>query len=186
MDIKYPDMGICGLSCQLCPMYHTDAKSRCDGCKSQSRMTLGCPFITCAIKKKEVEFCWECKESSNCEKWGKHREAGAKYDSFKCYQKLKEDIIYIQKNGFEEYKRLQDIREELLKDMLDNFNEGRSKSYYCVAATVMKIEEIKEALVGAKESSYGLDIKGKSKVLHSILGEIARQKGYYLGQRKKR
>lgn len=150
MDIKYPEMGICGLSCQLCPMYHTDAKSRCEGCKSKSRITLGCSFITCAMKNKEVEFCWECYESLNCEKWRKHREAGVKYDSFKCYQKLEEDIIFIQENGFGEYKRLQDIREEILNYMLDNFNEGRSKSYYCVAVTVMKIEEINEALVKAK------------------------------------
>lgn len=185
MHIKYPDMGICGLSCQLCPTYHTDAKSRCEGCKSQSRMTLGCPFITCAIKKREIEFCWECKESTDCEKWRKHQEAGSKYDSFKSYQKLEEDIIYIQENGFIKYKKLQDIREELLKDMLLNFNEGRSKSYYCVAATVMRSEEIKEALDRAKELSDGLDIKSKSKVLHSILDEIAQQNGYYLGLRKK-
>jgi hypothetical protein len=69
--------------------------------------------------------------------------------------------------------------------MLDNFNEGRSKSYYCVVATVMKIEEIKEALVKAKKSSYGLDIKSRSKVLRSILDDLAQQNGYYLGLRKK-
>ncbi|SFI42005.1 Protein of unknown function [Tindallia magadiensis] len=185
MKIKYPEMGICGLSCQLCPQYHTDAYSRCKGCKSESRMIVGCPFITCAIKKKEVEFCWECKENINCQKWRKHREKGAKYDTFKCYQKLEEDINFIQENGFEEYKRLQNIREEILKDMLDNFNEGRSKSYYCIAATVMKIEELKEALIRAKEKSYGLDIKSKSKVLHFILDEIAKQEKYYLVLRKK-
>lgn len=185
MKIRYPEMGICGLSCQLCPQYHTDANSRCGGCKCESRMALGCPFITCAIKKKEVEFCWECKESINCQKWKKHREAGAKYDSFKCYQKLEEDINFIQENGSEEYKRLQNIREEILKDMLDNFNEGRSKSYYCIAATIMKIEELKEALIRAKEKSYGLDIKSKSKVLHSILDDIAKKERYYLGLRKK-
>jgi hypothetical protein len=56
MAIKYPKMGICGLSCQLCPMYHTDANSRCEGCKSKSRMTLGCPFITCAINKRGLSF----------------------------------------------------------------------------------------------------------------------------------
>jgi hypothetical protein len=95
MEIKYPEMGICGLSCQLCPMYHTDGNSRCGGCKSKSRMTLGCSFITCAIRKKEIEFCWECMEGPDCEKWRKHREAGAEYDSFKCYQKLEEDIIFI-------------------------------------------------------------------------------------------
>ncbi|SET59467.1 Protein of unknown function [Natronincola peptidivorans] len=185
MKIRYPEMGICGLACQLCPQYHTDAKSRCGGCKSESRMALGCLFITCAIKKKKIEFCWECKESHDCEKWKKHREAGTKYDSFKCYQKLEEDIDFIQEKGFEEYKRLMDIREEILKDMLDNFNEGRSKSYYCIAATVMKIEELKEALRRAKEKSHGLDMKSKAKVLRSLLEEIAKQEGYSVKLRKK-
>jgi acyl-CoA reductase-like NAD-dependent aldehyde dehydrogenase len=69
--------------------------------------------------------------------------------------------------------------------MLDNFNEGRSKSYYCVVATVMKIEDIKEASEKAKKSSYGLDVKSRSKVLHSILDELAQQKRYYLGLRKR-
>lgn len=185
MNIRYPEMGICGLSCQLCPQYHTHSKSRCEGCKSKSRMTLGCPFITCAIKKKAVEFCWECEDSLNCEKWRKHRDAGKRFDSFKCYQKLEEDITFIQENGFEEYKKLQNIREAILKDMLNNYNEGRSKSYYCVAVTVLKIEELKQAVIRAEENSKGLDIKRKSKVLHSILDEIAKQEGYFLKLRKK-
>lgn len=69
--------------------------------------------------------------------------------------------------------------------MLSNFNEGRSKSYYCIAVTVMKIEELRQALIRAKENSHGFDIKSKSKVLHSILDEIARQEGCYLRLRKK-
>ncbi len=60
MEIKYPQVGICGLSCILCPMYQTDSKSKCEGCKSETRMIIGCPFITCAIKKRGIEFCWEC------------------------------------------------------------------------------------------------------------------------------
>lgn len=185
MEIRYPEMGICGLSCQLCPMYHTSSNSRCEGCKSEPRMTLGCPFITCAIKKKEIEFCWECNDSMNCEKWQKHREAGREFDSFKCYQKLEGDITFIEENGFEEYKKLQNIREEILMDMLGDFNEGRSKSYYCIAATVMKIDELKHALVIAKEISSGLDIKSKAKILHAILDEIAEREGYHLKLRKK-
>jgi hypothetical protein len=99
---------------------------------------------------------------------------------------LRKILILFKKNGFEEYKKLQNSREELLKEMLSNYNEGRSKSYYCIAATVIKIEELKQALSKAKEASYGLDLKNKSKVLHSILDEIAKQGGYYLGLRKKR
>ena len=129
-------------------------------------------------KEKRCRVCWECAESKDCQKWKAHQEAGAKYDSFKCYQKLSADIQFVRENGFEEYKRLQDIREEILKDMLANFNEGRSKSYYCIAATVLEIEELKKAINKANEKSKGLDLKSKSKVLHAMLDEIAKQKGY--------
>jgi len=184
MEIKYAEIGICGLSCRLCPMYNTEAESRCLGCKSSDRMKVGCPFITCAIKRKDIEFCWDCKENMTCEKWKNHREIGKKFDSFKSYQKLEEDISFIQKNGIIEFEKLQKIREHILMEMLKNFNEGRSKSYYCIVATVIEIEELKEALAQAKKESCGLDVKGKSKVLHSILDEIAEKKGYCLKLRK--
>lgn len=184
MHINYPEIGICGLSCRLCPMHNTETKSRCSGCKSPDRMAAGCPFITCAVKKKGIEFCWECEESSTCEKWKKHREAGKGHDSFKCYQTLEKDISFICTNGINEFEKIQKQREHLLKEMLKGFNEGRSKSYYCIAATVLELEELKEALNQANKESNGLDIKGKSKILHSILDDIALKKKYYLKLRK--
>jgi len=184
MKIKYPDIGICGLSCRLCPMYNTEAASKCLGCKSTTRMAVGCPFITCAVKKKGIEFCWDCEENKTCEKWKKHREAGKKSDSFKCYQKLEEDIRFIQKNGIREFEKTQKNREDLLKVMLKDYNEGRSKSYYCIAATVLDIEELKEVITIAKNRTTGLNIKEKSKVLHSILDDLAGKKRYWLKLRK--
>jgi len=68
--------------------------------------------------------------------------------------------------------------------MLQEFNEGRSKSYYCIAATVLEIEELEESLNKAKKDSTGLEIKEKSKILHLILDEIAERKNYYLKLRK--
>lgn len=106
MQFQHPELGICGLSCRLCPMYHTEGKSKCDGCKSEFRMGAGCPFITCAVKKKQLEFCWDCLEHKSCEKWNKHRELGKKYDSFKSYQKLEENIEFIKTNGVEEFEKL--------------------------------------------------------------------------------
>ena len=147
-------------------------------------MAVGCPFITCAVKKKGIEFCWDCEENKTCEKWKKHREAGKKSDSFKCYQKLEEDISFIQKNGIREFEKTQKNREQLLKEMLKDFNEGRSKSYYCIAATVLDIEELKEVLTQVKKKTDGLDIKEKSKVLHTILDDIAQTKNYCLKLRK--
>jgi hypothetical protein len=184
MSIKYPEIGICGLSCRLCPMYNTEAESKCLGCKSTTRMAVGCPFITCALKKKGIEFCWDCKENKACKKWKKHRKAGKKSDSFKCYQKLEEDIRFIQKNGIGEFEKTQKNRENLLKEMLKDYNEGRSKSYYCVAATVLEIEELREVLTRAKRESNRLDIRRRAKVLHSILDDIAVKKNYCLKLRK--
>jgi hypothetical protein len=184
MQIHYLEIGVCGLSCRLCPMYNTEAKSRCLGCKSSTRMAVGCPFITCALKRKGIEFCWECEESNTCEKWKKHREVGKKFDSFKCYQTLEEDISFIRKNGIDEFEKIQKQREYLLKEMLEDFNEGRSKSYYCIAATVLELEELKKALNQAKRESDGLNIKEKSKILHSILDSIALKNKHYLKLRK--
>jgi hypothetical protein len=184
MQFQHPELGICGLSCRLCPMYHTEGKSKCDGCKSEFRMGAGCPFITCAVKKKQLEFCWDCLEHKSCEKWNKHRELGKKYDSFKSYQKLEENIEFIKTNGVEEFEKLQKTREKLLKEMLQFFNEGRSKRYYCIAATVFEIEELQQLLNQAKEKSVGLDLKEKSKLFHSLLDSVAQKKGYLLKLRK--
>jgi hypothetical protein len=185
MKMEYPEIGVCGLSCRLCPRYQSEGASRCSGCKTESRMAAGCPFITCAIKKKGIEFCWDCKENKTCEKWRTHREAGKKSDSFKCYQKLEEDIAFTKKKGVAEFERLQKIREQLLREMLLEYNAGRSKSYYCIASTVLEIKELKEALIKAKKNTKGLEQREKSKALHSILDEIAGQKKYCLKLRDK-
>ena len=124
MIIKYPEIGICGLSCRLCSAYHRKTKSKCDGCKSKSRMNVGCTFIRCIKKKRGIEFCWDCKEKDTCKKWKKHREFSKHRDSFVCYQKLDENIRHIQENGVDEFERQQKVREKLLKEMLGEFNEG--------------------------------------------------------------
>jgi len=184
MPIEYPTTGICGLSCRLCPNYHTESKSKCGGCKSAYRMGAGCPFITCAVRKKGIEFCWQCPENETCEKWRNHRELGKRYDSFVCYQKLEENIAFIQQNGVDEFERQQQRKEHLLQEMLQEFNEGRSKSYYCIAATVLEFEELQHALMTVKKISQGLAMKEKSKILHSILNAIAANNRYCLKLRK--
>ncbi len=184
MKIQYPEVGVCGLSCRLCPAYHAGANRWCDGCKREKRMTVGCPFLTCALKRQGVEFCWDCKGGKDCERWRRHRAYGKKTDSFKCYQTLEQDIAFVQKNGILEFEREQKNRERLLKEMLQDFNEGRSKSYYCIAATVFRLEELKDALTRAKKESLGLDIKARSKVLHALLDSIATKKHYVVKLRK--
>jgi len=185
MEFKYPEIGVCGLSCRLCPAFVIKTKSRCPGCKTKWRLGGPCSLLHCAIKK-NIEFCGDCPESESCEKWIKHRQSGKKCDSFKCYQKLENDIAFIQKNGLAEFRKTQEIRSKLLSKILDNFNEGHSKSYYCLAVTILEVDEIKKAILEAQDKSMGLDIKEKDKLLHSIFDKIALEKNYFLKLRTNR
>jgi len=141
-------------------------------------MSVGCAFITCAVRKRGIEFCWDCKDSEICERWKKHRQFGKQHDSFKCYQKLEEDIAFIRQNGVGKFEEIQKTREKLLIEMLTGFNEGRSKSYYCVTATILEINELEGALAEAKSRSGGLGLAEKSKTMHSVLDRIAKERNY--------
>lgn len=184
MGSGYEEIGVCGLSCRLCPAYAMKTKSRCPGCKTTWRLRGPCSILHCAHKK-NIEFCGDCPESKTCLKWERHRKAGKETDSFKCYQRLENDIGFIMKHGLAAFRASQKIREKYLSEMLDRFNEGRSKSYYCIAATVLEVEELSQAVLEAKKRSAGLSLKEKAKILHSILDRIASEHNYCLKLRKK-
>lgn len=183
-SVRYPAIGVRGLSCVLCPNYNRETKSRCPGCKTEFRFAAPCPILRCALKKKGVEFCWDCPDSETCEKWHHHREFSRTNDTFICYQKREDNISFVKEHGISAFANAQNERAELLKELLDEFNEGRSKSYYCVAATVLAIDELKEAIDKAREKSVDLDIKSKARLMHAVLDDIAERKGYAIKLRK--
>jgi hypothetical protein len=53
VEIKYPNIGICGITCRLYPMYNTEAEGICIGCKIPIKMAVGCTFITFVVKRKK-------------------------------------------------------------------------------------------------------------------------------------
>jgi hypothetical protein len=184
LEIRYPEIGICGLSCRLCPHYHTDGESRCGGCKSGTRMAAGCPFITCAVKRKGIEFCWECDEGTSCERWANHREFGTTRDTFVCYASLEDNIGSIRREGLAAFIGEQCERQSLLEDMLAEFNEGRSKTYYCVAATTLEPSELRSALTSARRTASGMGVRDRSKALHSLLDSAASARAVKIALRK--
>jgi hypothetical protein len=147
-------------------------------------MKVGCPFIMCAVKQRGLEFCWQCPQHEDCPKWRARRESGKAHDSFVCYQKLEDNIEFIRSKGISAFVKSQQAKEELIAAMLDEFNEGQSKSFYCVAATVLSTPELKHALEQARRESPGMERKDKAKTLHPLLEGIAAQRGYHLKLRK--
>ncbi len=180
----HPEIGVCGLSCILCPRHHTVGTSRCDGCKGENRMAAGCPFITCAVKRRGIEFCWDCDEAGSCEKWAKHRAAGRERDSFTCYASLEANISKVARDGLESFVAEQHLRESLLREMLERFDEGRSKTCCCIAATVLDPSELRTAIDAASQTCGSSDVRERIRALRSLLDEAAARRSVRLALRR--
>lgn len=68
--------------------------------------------------------------------------------------------------------------------MLKEFNDGKSKNLYCVAATIIEIEELKTVLQKAQERTRNLELKEKNRVLYKLLDYIATRDNLKLKLRK--
>jgi hypothetical protein len=174
---RYPTIGVCGLDCGLCPRYYTRGKSRCPGCGGPdffSKHPL-CSFITCCVRKKKLEVCAECSDFP-CSKFKTPEE----------YQQLKESSSYpsckvvmlnldlIKEHGINTFMDQQKRRIKLLESMIDDFDDGRSRSFFCRAACLHDLTSLERALNEAirKVKTYHLkqdDAKAKAKVLRQIL-----------------
>ena len=142
---RHPTLGCCGLDCGLCPRYYTAGSSRCPGCWGPNFFNKhpSCSFITCCVKKNDLEVCAECDEFP-CPKF--KSEGVNAVDSFVTHKKTVWNLNFIKENGMSKFIEQQERRIELLEIMLKQFDEGRSKSVYCIAATLLPITDLESAL----------------------------------------
>lgn len=174
MTKLYPGVGACGLDCILCPRYYTEGKSKCKGCGSEySYAAIGCKIFRCCVKERSLETCAECSDFP-CSRLDGIDEG----DSFVTHRKIMPNLKFIKEHGIKEFLNEQEKRQKLLKQMLGQFNEGRSRSLYCVAAGSLSVEAVKKSLdlANNKVKEKGIKdnyLKNKAKVLREILSEIA-------------
>ncbi len=68
--------------------------------------------------------------------------------------------------------------------MIKGFDDGRSRSFYCVAATVMEPAELKAAIKSALQTPVKQGRKARAIALRIALEQKASEKGYLLKLRK--
>jgi len=190
---KYPTIGVCGLDCGLCPRYYTKGTSRCPGCGGPDFFNKhpSCSFITCCVKKKNLEVCGECSDFP-CYKFKTDEE----------YQQLEESSSYpsnkivmlnlnfIKEHGIKEFIDQQKTRIKLLERMIENFDDGRSRSFFCKAACLLDLTSLESSLnkeiQKIKTDNIKMDdTKVKAKILKENLKKIAFKKGVELVKKKK-
>ncbi|MFX1279615.1 MAG: DUF3795 domain-containing protein [Promethearchaeota archaeon] len=182
----YPTIACCGLDCGLCPTYYTKGPSKCPGCCGPNFAIKhpSCSIITCCVKKNKFETCAECSEFP-CQKlkdWDK-------IDSFICHRVSLSNLYSIQSDGMEEFIKQQQERIKFLENMLENFDEGRSKSFYCLATALLSLEDLEFALKKSNEQIKREEIelnnlKPKSKILKAYCNQFAEKKKIQLKLKK--
>ncbi|MCK4780875.1 MAG: DUF3795 domain-containing protein, partial [Candidatus Lokiarchaeota archaeon] len=183
----YPTVACCGLDCGLCPMYYTKGPSRCPGCCGPDFINKhpSCSIITCCVKKRNFETCAECSEypCSKINKWDK-------YDSFISHKVSLSNLEIIKEEGIEQFLTQQKRRIELLELILEEFNEGRSKSFFCIATALLPIDDLEKCLGQSKrqikeEEIDAKDLKAKSKILRDNFTKLANSKSIKLKLKRK-
>lgn len=167
--IKHPTIGACGIDCGLCPRHYTDGKSRCPGCGGNGfeKVHPPCGYLTCCVKKKELSVCAECGEFP-CAKYAGHEKI--EKDSFVSHNRMFQNHKMIQEIGLDQFFVLQAGRIAFLETVLKQYNDGRSKNFYCIAAALISVKSLKEALNRA----------GNGEDLRNALNEYALAEGQEL------
>jgi len=137
---NYPTIACCGLDCGLCPAYYTKGSSRCPGCCGPdfSLKHPSCSIITCCVNKRNFETCAEC-EDFPCQKLKIWDLA----DSFISHKNCLANLREIKKIGLETFLEQQQKRIHFLEFALNECNEGRSKSFYCLASVLLSVSVLK-------------------------------------------
>jgi hypothetical protein len=98
--------------------------------------------------------------------------------SFVTHRQAVSNLHLIKEQGMELFLKQQKKRIILLEKMLNQYNEGRSKSFYCLSTALLSIEGIEQALDSADKRirNSGIkdnDFKSKAKILKEAIQEIA-------------
>ncbi len=183
---RFPSIACCGIDCGLCPTYYTSGPSKCPGCGGPefSIKHPSCSILTCCVKNRGFETCAECAQYP-CEKLKPWDRA----DSFVTHKICLQNLNDIKQNGLEKFIEQQALRMKILEILLNSFNEGRSKSFFCIAAALLSIDNLQEIINDANKRMEGEnispeDIKSKSKIVKEMFNQYAKNKNIELKLRK--
>lgn len=172
----YDLIGCCGLFCGLCNKFQSSAPSRCIGCQKGEQHSW-CSIWNCCVKKHGYTNCTECIEIYNCKIFKRRK--------VEEWIPAAENLRQIQRIGIEGWLNEQIERQELVEELMQKYNEGRSASLFCMVSSRMSIMMIKRA-VDDTESEMLMrkinrnDKKAKAKIMRTIINRLAGENGITL------
>lgn len=179
---KDPLFSPCGLNCGLCPRFYADGPSRCPGCGGvgfwANRPT--CGALSCS-RRRGLEYCFLCREYP-CKKY----EGADSKDSFISHLHQFKDAKMAKNLGIDAYHALLQEKIEALKTLLSDYNDGRHKSFYCLAVSLLELDDIKDIMAKlAADVPAETPPKERAKLAAGLFHETAAQRGITLKLRKR-
>lgn len=175
---KYPGFSLCGLNCLLCPMHHISKDSYCTGCGGTGRGT--CPIMRCAKEHGDVAFCIDCSDYP-CARY-----LDCSLDSFVPRRNIDHDFQYMKRIGLQSYLEELQEKEQMISLLLQEYNDGRHKSFYCTAINLLDIADCRNVMKKIADLVRDdMSVKGKATCIEVCLKQIADDKGVDLRLHKK-
>ena len=126
-------------------------------------------------------YCYLCDEYP-CKKFdGAHT-----WDSFITHKNMLTDAKKAKAIGIEEYQTALNTKVEMLKHLLENYDDGRRKSFFCNTANLLDLEDLGRVMAQIEKETKDDDtIKQKAMTAVSLLQAAADKRGIELKLRKK-
>lgn len=167
---------LCGLNCGLCPM-HLDG--HCPGCGG-GEGNQSCKIAKCSLQQEKIEYCSRCRDFP-CKKY----EGIDEFDSFITHFNQMKDFEKMEKNGTEAYQAEQNEKIEILRFLLENYNDGRKKTFFCVAVNLLELSDLKAVLQQMESDKEVENLKEKASRAVNLFQAMAEQKKITLKLRRK-
>lgn len=146
----------------------------CGGCGNGNQ---SCKIAKCSLAHGKIEYCFEC-ENFPCDKYQHIDE----YDSFITHRHRKADLDRAQRIGMEQYNLEQQEKMQILSYLLLHYNDGRKKTFYCVAVNLLELSELHEAIteLQSNEDLRLLPEKERSAYAAGVIQKIANRRNVSL------
>lgn len=174
----YPLFSVCGLNCGLCPMH---IGNYCPGCGGGPG-NQPCKIARCSRQHGDVDYCFECKQFP-CDKY----DGIEQFDSFITHRHQLKDLKKAESIGIEAYKAELEEKMQILRYLLDNVNDGRKKSFFCLAVNLLALNDVKAAVeqIKAQACASSFSQKEKAALAASAFETVAAERGIVLKLNKK-
>ncbi len=172
-------LSLCGLNCGLCPM---NLDGHCPGCGG-GEGNQSCKIARCSLEHGAPAYCGGCGRYP-CEKYQGFDE----FDSFITHRRRDADLNRVGEIGEEAYNAGQREKVDILRFLLDGFNDGRRKSFFCAAVNLLEPEELRPVVRQLSDGPWMEQTPPKERAARAVLllQEAAAGRGVELKLRKKK